>query len=188
MLKWINADIVEDDLVDMEQKLLCILLMDRSSRKNIIWATDDYASLGEHYQRTSEILPESITGEHTFLIQPRTSKSQQEQQNRIRNKGEVFTPSWICNRQNNLVDEAWFGYSDVFNTSEDTTWTATDTPVPFPPKGRRGWKRYVDAKRLEISCGEAPYLASRYDSLGWRLTRAFPMASSEPKYICAVSK
>lgn len=164
MLEWIHADIVEDDLAGLDKNLLGILLKDRSSRKNIIWATDDYASLGEHYQRTSEITPESITGEHTFLIQPRTSKPQQEQQSRIRNKGEVFTPSWICNRQNNLIDEAWFGRKDVFNIAEGISWTATDPAIPFPPKGRRSWKRYVDAKRLEISCGEAPYIASRYDS------------------------
>lgn len=26
------------------------------------------------------------------------------------------------------------------------------------------WRDYVDAKRLEITCGEAPYLVSRYDT------------------------
>ncbi|MCR4947448.1 MAG: hypothetical protein K5929_10945 [Lachnospiraceae bacterium] len=25
------------------------------------------------------------------------------------------------------------------------------------------WKKYVDSRRLEITCGEAPYLVSRYD-------------------------
>ena len=28
---------------------------------------------------------------------------------------------------------------------------------------KKSWKRYVDSKRLEITCGEAPYLVSRYD-------------------------
>lgn len=27
------------------------------------------------------------------------------------------------------------------------------------------WQSYVDANRLEITCGEAPYLVSRYDSV-----------------------
>ena len=27
-----------------------------------------------------------------------------------------------------------------------------------------GWKKYVDSKRLEITCGEAPYIVSRYDA------------------------
>ena len=26
------------------------------------------------------------------------------------------------------------------------------------------WKKYVDSKRLEITCGEAPYIVSRYDT------------------------
>lgn len=26
-----------------------------------------------------------------------------------RDKAEVFTPSWVCNAQNNLVDNQWFG-------------------------------------------------------------------------------
>jgi hypothetical protein len=77
---------------------------------------------------------------------------------------EVFTPSWICNAQNNLVDEAWFGRKDVFNV-EDTashTWKANPNKIEFP-EGKT-WKDYVRATRMEITCGEAPYLVSRYDA------------------------
>ena len=28
---------------------------------------------------------------------------------------ECNTPSWICNKQNNLVDNAWFGSENIFN-------------------------------------------------------------------------
>ena len=28
---------------------------------------------------------------------------------------------------------------------------------------KKTWKDYVDSKRLEITCGEAPYIVSRYD-------------------------
>ncbi len=164
MLEIFVSDIVENDLLQLENSILTILLFDRTSRRNIIWATDDYAALGDAYQRESEIFPELVTGEHTLVIQPRTSKSIEEQQSRVRDKAEVFTPAWVCNQQNNLVDEAWFGRRDVFNTSAGTEWTATVTPIVFPEKGAHSWKRYVDAKRMEISCGEAPYLVSRYDA------------------------
>ena len=164
MLETFATNIVEDELLQLERSLLDILLFDRSTRKNIIWATDDYASLGEAYQKESEILPDLITGEHTLLIQPRTAKALENQQNRVRDKAEVFTPSWICNEQNNLVDDAWFGTPGVFNTADGKLWSATKTPIPFGPKGIHTWKRYVDAKRMEISCGEAPYLVSRYDA------------------------
>ena len=83
---------------------------------------------------------------------------------RTRDKAEVFTPSWICNAQNNLVDEHWFGRSDVFNIQNNNTWTATDHIV-FPDDEEHTWQHYVDARRIEVSCGEAPYLVSRYDTV-----------------------
>ena len=85
------ADILKDDIMKLEHSLLSILLFDRSARRNMIWATDDYSYLGESYRRESEILPELITGEHTLLIRPRTAKAIENQQNRVRDKTEVFT-------------------------------------------------------------------------------------------------
>lgn len=75
MLEMFVSDIVEDDLLQLEKSILRILLFDRSTRRNIIWATDDYAALGADYRRDADIYPELVTGEHTLLIQPRTSKS-----------------------------------------------------------------------------------------------------------------
>ena len=84
--------------------------------------------------------------------------------NRTKDKAEVFTPSWVCNAQNNLIDEVWFGRKNVFNCEhpETKTWTATTTPVLFPDA--KTWKDYVRSTRMEITCGEAPYLVSRYDT------------------------
>ena len=42
------------------------------------------------------------------------------------------------------------------------TWETTKEKIVFP-KGKT-WKDYVNDTRLEISCGEAPYLVSRYDT------------------------
>ena len=80
---------------------------------------------------------------------------------------EVFTPSWICNAQNNLIDEAWFGRKDVFNRELTTpdgqhTWKVNEAKITFP-EGKT-WKDYVHDIRMEITCGEAPYLVSRYDT------------------------
>lgn len=77
---------------------------------------------------------------------------------------EVFTPSWVCNAQNNLIDDAWFGKQGVFNSEEpDHTWKTTSGKIEFP-EGKT-WQDYVRDTRLEITCGEAPYLASRYDTV-----------------------
>ena len=164
MSQCARADILEDYLIELEQDLLSILLSDFSSRKNIVWATDDYRGFGEPYRKTSEIFPHLVTREHNFLIQPRAEKPLRTQQLRIRKKGEVFTPSWVCNEQNNLVDDAWFGRSGVFNATKGSSWTATKGKILFSAENGRDWQAYVDAKRLEITCGEAPYLVSRYDT------------------------
>ena len=42
------------------------------------------------------------------------------------------------------------------------TWHPTASPVTFPPD--KAWLKYVQSRRMEFACGEAPYLASRYDS------------------------
>jgi len=42
-------------------------------------------------------------------------KDFQKQQERTRERAEVFTPTWLCCMMNNFVDEEWFGRKDVFN-------------------------------------------------------------------------
>lgn len=158
-------DIIEQELTNHSKDLLDILLFDRTTRKNICWATDYYTSYGVQYMPQEPITKELITGPNSHLLKPRVLRSLDEKNLRTKDKAEVFTPSWVCNEQNNLVDEAWFERKDVFNISDDKnqTWKATEEKIAFP-KGKT-WKKYVDAKRLEISCGEAPYLVSRYDTV-----------------------
>ena len=157
-------DIREDDLLALSAEVLDTLLRDHTTGKNIFWATHDYEALGSEYDYHSEILPHLITGERGMVIRPRVLKSKEEQTDRAKDMAEVFTPSWVCNAQNNLVDEAWFGRKDVFNVEDATnhTWKANPNKIEFPEK--KTWKDYVRATRMEMACGEAPYLASRYDT------------------------
>ena len=160
-----TKDVIENNTASFNEQVLAVLLIDRSTKKNIVWATDDYIDFGVGYAPESEITIDKISGLHSFIITPRVLKEKKKQSNRTRNKAEVFTPSWICNEQNNLVDEQWFGQENVFNITDGTMWTATKDKISFAEKGLKTWKRYVDAKRLEITCGEAPYLVSRYDTV-----------------------
>lgn len=160
-----KIDIKENSVVKLDSELLTILLKDKNSGKNIIWATDAYADYGYGFDKADEIYARSITGLNGNIIKPRTEKTKKEQQTRIKDKAEVFTPSWVCNKQNNLVDNAWFGRENVFNIEHDKTWTATKGKIEFPSADGKGWEDYVKANRLEISCGEGPYLASRYDTV-----------------------
>lgn len=159
-----GIDIMEESVRSLDSELLNIMLLDRTTRKNILWATDDYVSLGVGFEVFSEITADLITGHYSMLIQPRTAKSKNAQAGRTRDKAEVFTPSWICNKQNNLIDAQWFGKTNIFNIEHETSWTASIEPISFSGV-KKDWRKYVDAPRLEVSCGEAPYLVSRYDTV-----------------------
>lgn len=170
------------------------LLKDHTTQQNIYWATDSYAELGQGFAFFDPITLEKITsyisdegvvltkeqydeaikqnpeeeGKYQEMIRPRAVKSKEEQTQRAKDKAEVFTPSWICNAQNNLIDEAWFGRKEgLFNSpdpEDPQKWINNEEPISFEGTGK-DWKDYVADMRLEITCGEAPYLANRYDAV-----------------------
>ena len=148
----------------LSAEVLDTLLRDHTTGQNIFWATHDYEALGRGYDYHAPIMPELITGQRGMVIRPRVLKTKAEQIDRSKDMAEVFTPSWVCNAQNNLVDEAWFGRTNVFNVEDATnhTWLATTDRIEFPDG--KTWKDYVRATRMEMTCGEAPYLVSRYDA------------------------
>lgn len=161
---FIAVDVKEQFLAAAYPEILKVLLADRTTGHNIIWATDHYADCGPGYQASDEVTVQSITGVNAGVIQPRNHKSQALRSDRTRGRGEVFTPSWLCNEQNNLCDDAWFGRSGVFNDARGRSWEVNTDPIRFARDGDRTWHTYVDERRLEAACGEAPYLVSRYDS------------------------
>lgn len=63
---------------------------------------------------------------------------------------------------NNYCDEEWFGRENVFNILREKEWDITKEKIEFPKD--KTWQQYVDSRRLEITCGEAPYMVSRYDA------------------------
>ena len=141
--------------------VLGLLLQDKSTKKNIIWATDTYEEFGEGFTDKVQMSANSLL-QHPNLIRPRIQKSQEAQAQRTRKKAEVFTPAWLCNRMNNHCDNDWFGRDSVFNTENaDNTWTVSEGKIEFPKQ--KNWQHNVESRRLEITCGEAPYLVSRYD-------------------------
>ena len=147
-----KIDILEDDIADISPEILRLLLKDKTTKKNILWCTKDYEAYGYEFNERAEMKVELITGVYFNVIQPRAAKSKEVQERRIRKRAEVFTPSWICNEQNNQVDEAWFGKPDVFNTPDGTYWITAKDKIQFD--GKKTWKKYVDAKRLEITALE----------------------------------
>jgi hypothetical protein len=121
--------------------LLNILLLDRTTGKNLIWATDSYVRYGKVFAAKNLIKPELVTGAYSKLIQPRAAKSLEEQRQRTRDKGEVFTPLRIVDKLNKEID--WSGNIRV----PDNT----------------NWQDYIKELKLEIACGEGPFIVSRYN-------------------------
>lgn len=166
-------DIDENEIFEQSPELLSMLLIDRTlssenCQVNIFWATNNYADWGVGYQYSDQITIEAIIGKNGEVIKPRAVKSRETQQQRSREMAEVFTPSWICNKQNNLIDNAWFGRENVFNVEVDNldgshSWIPSYVKIVFPES--KTWRDYVNRNCLEITCGEAPYLVSRYDSV-----------------------
>lgn len=137
-----EVDIIENTL-RQHGDFLELLLVDRTrttARKvhHILWATDSYVG----HSPKSEISVADITGVNTYLIQPRIAKSKDEQKRRSQDKAEVFTPREIVARMNQLVD---------WNTAN---W----------PADKDNWQAYVAERRLEITCGEAPFIVGRYNA------------------------
>lgn len=155
-----------EKLIDIRSETVApyldLLLKDKTTKNNIIWATDTYAGLGDDFADTDQI-NRTLLLQHPDIIKPRIQKSEEAQQDRTRKKAEVFTPSWLCNEMNNHCDVDWFGRENVFNVANTNhAWMVNEEPITFPR--RKTWQQYVDSRRLEITCGEAPFLVSRYDT------------------------
>lgn len=163
----LEVDIREDDILNKYNNVLNTLLLDQTTGKNIFWATNNYEHLGDDYQFLSQITTKSITGINGKVIMPRVLKNKTLQKSRVKEMAEVYTPSWVCNEQINAIDNSWFNKENLFNkkiVSDNgiTSWKTNEKKIQFP-KGKT-WKDYVNNIRLEVSCGEAPYLTSRYDT------------------------
>ena len=161
-----TRDILESEI---PRDVLQVLLVDRTTGKNIMWMTDGYAHLESVFDVKmgihDEINADVISRPGNKIVRPRVDKSKEEQRKRVVGKAEVFTPSWICNAMNNLMDAAWFERKrSPFTIEGNKSWRATKRLVTFPKKLKKTWLDFVTEVRLEITCGEAPFLASRYDT------------------------
>lgn len=136
----VNGIDVLENYLRKKGRLLDTLLLDRTTGRNIVWATDSYqAAYGNVYAPEKQMLPDLVTGRRGKLIQPRAAKNRDEQRRRTKDKGEVFTPLRIVDQMNKLVERS----------------------RPRPAKSN--WQEYVKELKLEISCGEAPFIVSRYN-------------------------
>ena len=140
-----NQSLHTQNIIDLDEKtlyqehphILKILLKNQTTKKNIVWGTPSYSFLGKDFTSISPIKVKQIIA-FPDLIQPRVAKSQLEQKERTKSSAEVFTPTWLVDKQRNFVDREFQELS---------------------------LQEFVDLRWLEITCGEAPYIVSRYDTV-----------------------
>lgn len=158
-----TVDIIEDQI---PRELLKILLIDHTTRKNVLWATD----IGGHKEH-NPIQIKDIVGENGLVLRPRVKKSDEEKKLRTKKRAEVFTPSWVCNEQLNAADNLWFfgktapGKGSPFNSPVGKRWKTTEDDILKNTfnETKKSWQQYVLDDKIEMCCGEGPYLTSRYD-------------------------
>lgn len=130
-----EADILENYL-RKQGDILDILLKDRTTGHNIIWATDSYVTTNRRddpFLPRKQILSKYVTGpKYGKLIQPRVAKSIEEQKRRTKDKAEVFTPLRIVDQMNKSID---WSMEKIY------------------PVNEKNWQEYVKSPRLEITCG-----------------------------------
>lgn len=68
---------------------------------------------------------------------PRVQKRLVDQKKRTSKKAEVFTPTWVCKKMADVAENDLKG---------------------------KDWIEYINKTCLEVTCGEAPFLTSRYDT------------------------
>lgn len=108
--------------------VLNLLLQDKSTKKNTIWAKDTYEEFGEGFTDKEQMDAIALL-QRADIIRPHIQKSLEAQAQRTRKKAEVFTSAWLCNRMSNHCDED----TGVFNTeNDDYTWTITEGRIEFP--------------------------------------------------------
>lgn len=148
-IAYSNSDISEHLLYKKYPSILETLLIDRTTstpktKRNIIWANEHYIEHGPlFYAATAQIKPELITGNKRHIIMPRALKSLALKKERTKEKAEVFTPAWVVKKQNDAAEQTFL--NDDLET-------------------------YVKRKWLEITCGEGPYMATRYDMETGKIT------------------
>lgn len=137
-MQLLTVDISEEGIANDSGTLLTILLKDRTTNKNVVWASPSYEGMGKPFCADQPIKKNLIIGPYDSIIQPRVEKNKRNQELRTRKRGEVFTPPWLVDKQVSIVSDE---IGDI------------------------SFESFIALRWLELACGEGPYIVTRYDSI-----------------------
>ena len=137
-MQLLTVDISEEGIANDSGTLLTILLKDRTTNKNVVWASPSYEGMGKPFCADQPIKKNLIIGPYDSIIQPRVEKNKRNQELRTRKRGEVFTPPWLVDKQVSIVSDE---IGDI------------------------SFESFIALRWLELACGEGQYIVTRYDSI-----------------------
>ena len=137
-MQLLTVDISEEGIANDSGTLLTILLKDRTTNKNVVWASPSYEGMGKPFCADQPIKKNLIIGPYDSIIQPRVEKNKRNQELRTRKRGEVFTPPWLVDKQVSIVSDE---IGDI------------------------SFESFIALRWLELACGEGPYIVTSYDSI-----------------------
>lgn len=103
-----NVELTKTELEKKYPGILGFLSIDRTSSKNIIWTTSNYSRFGKGFMSTDHIPLKYLINHSRQIVKPRILKSKIEQKKKSKDTAEVFTPAWVCNLQNNIINKERF--------------------------------------------------------------------------------
>ena len=133
------------------------LLIDKTTGRRL--------TMGGAQGAVTEITPALLSRKPSPVL-PRVEKSRETQGARTKKNAEVFTPSWLCAKMNDFLDVEMLSDREATGVSllrDDAHRGSGALAASFD------WRRYVDTRILEITCGEAPFIVSRYDAATGKL-------------------
>lgn len=170
----------------MNEEILNALLRDRTTGKNILWANAEFGASEITAAQVDSICPrhEKIREQQKQRTRDRAEIFTPPEICALQN--DLIDAAWLRNivaswlKENYKLDEnspidkpiidanfekiaaAWFGQNKISSPPEKPA----DTIVAaWLAENETLWQSYVTSPRLEITCGEAPYLVSRYNAV-----------------------
>lgn len=172
-----SVDIAADIARFAELGVLDTLLLDCSIGKNIVWASNSLGAKGAGYWAKDEIVAWMITGANAGAVRTRAEKAREERAALTKAHAEVFTPTWVCKQMIDYADSAWWeslhasqqgqlgiGEDGAKGGSKKNATSSATGPWLDKEWQSQHWQEYVASPRLEITCGEAPFLVNRYNA------------------------
>lgn len=183
-----DADIIESLDSCCPTRILVTLFKDCAAGRNIVWTDDECVEFGDGFIGDNGIAIEKITNFSSGAIKPHIAKKQGRRFERIMTRAGAIVPSWLFNRMNNSIDAVWLDMRDVSYVKNDVERNSGLKRIVFHEKSGRSGRVYVESHRPGITCGEASFAYSHYDTVTMDASPVGGRIGFSNRMLCVVSE